>query len=219
MSHNPQDVQFSTYGPERFAEHLPFARRGYLFTVPGGFPEDTPAHTNVTDWEMATYRARGEWEVRDINGERRVWGTGPSRRTAVGLAFQEIARKRRQRAKDIAEKRVTVLGLEPVPPYAVEVTGAVTLVLAPQAIGVLRLIQPGDYGQNAEYRVVDVDGGDPYDIRADNSVTLRTTQVGVFHDRCGHDPEDAARFENETDAVAYALQSMAMCWPCNVLDD
>ena len=69
-------IEFAPYGPDRFPEHTPFARRGYLFTIPGSFPADTPAHTNVTNWEMAVYRAHGEWEVREVNGLRRVWGTG-----------------------------------------------------------------------------------------------------------------------------------------------
>ncbi|GGZ23445.1 hypothetical protein GCM10010387_15770 [Streptomyces inusitatus] len=218
MTHELPFVQFRPYGPDRFAAHLPFGRVGHLFTVPGSFPADTPAHTNVTDWEMATYRSYGEWEVRDVNGNRRVWGTGPTRRAAVGLALLEIARKRRERAADIAEKRVKVLGLEPVPPFAVEVTGAVTLVLSPQAIGILRQIQPSETGP-ARYAVNDVDGGEPYDIRADDSVTLRTTQVGVFHDRCGHDPEDAYRFENQIDAEVYARHALSMCWPCSGLND
>ncbi|MGC5410768.1 hypothetical protein ACPXCX_44785, partial [Streptomyces sp. DT225] len=92
-SHFPH-IRFTPYGPGLFPDYQPFAQTGYLFTVPGDYPEDTPAHTNVTDWEMAVYRTDDEWEVRDVNGDRRVWGVGPSRRIAAGLTFQEVARKR-----------------------------------------------------------------------------------------------------------------------------
>lgn len=211
------EVEFTAYGPERFAAHLPFARRGYLFTAPGTWPDDTPAHTNVTDWEMAVYRAHGEWEVRDVDGNRKVWGTGPSRRVAVGLALQEIARLRRIQAAEIARRRVNVLGLEAVPPYAVETTGSVTLVLAPNAIGILNGIQPGDEGGPARYRVLDVDGGEPYEIREHHTVSLHTTQVGVLHDRCGCDPDGAVRFESEPQALTYAKYALTQCWPCTAL--
>ncbi|MGW6457473.1 hypothetical protein ACWF94_16400 [Streptomyces sp. NPDC055078] len=49
MSATTDQIQFTAYGPERFMTHLPFAECGYLFTVPGEFREDTPAHTKVTD--------------------------------------------------------------------------------------------------------------------------------------------------------------------------
>ncbi|MFF4391461.1 hypothetical protein ACFY0G_32435 [Streptomyces sp. NPDC001552] len=209
--------QYKPYGPGRFAPHLPFASRGYLFTLPGSFPEDVPAALNVTDWTMAVYRthsrARGDWEVRDVNGDRRVWGTGPTRRVAAGLACQEIARRRRTRAADIARERTTVLGLEAVPPYAVETTGALTLVLAPQAIGRLVGIDPGDIGQPATYEVSAPDTG-RFTVQAGSDVDLHPVQVGVFHHRCGCEPADAARFETEEAAVAYAAQALTVCWPC-----
>ncbi|MFF6801110.1 hypothetical protein [Streptomyces sp. NPDC012616] len=102
----PPGVEFTSYGPDRFAPHLPFARRGYLFTVPSSWPDGIAAHTNSTSGEMAVYRARGEWEVRDIADSRRVWGSGPSRRVATGLALQEIARRRRIQAAETAEQPV-----------------------------------------------------------------------------------------------------------------
>ncbi|MFJ5037961.1 hypothetical protein [Streptomyces parvulus] len=203
------DVQFTPYDHTRFAPHLPFGRCGYLFTVPRSFPEDVPAHT---DMEMAVYRALGDWEVRDVNGIRRVWGTGPSRRKAVGLAFLEIARKRRAEAADVAAKREAA-GLEPAHPVRVEVTGSVTLVYAPQAIGVLRWIGPV-HEQPTRYYVHDIDGGAPYEIRAEGTVTLRTTTTGVLHNRCGCTPEDAARFEDETAALAHAQEALTVCHPC-----
>ncbi|WP_434593296.1 hypothetical protein [Streptomyces sp. A5-4] len=212
MSATTDQVQFAAYAPGRFAEHLPFAQRGYLFTLPGDFPEETPAHTNVTDWEMAVYRAHGEWEVRDINGNRKVWGIGPSRRVAVGMAFQAVARKRRYRAADIADRRAAA-GLETVPPYMVEVTAGVTLVLTPQAVAHLFRIEATDFGHPARYHVTDPDGGGAYAITAGEGVELRTLEVGLLHVRCGCDPE-ATRFENEADALAYIreeLSTWAMC--------
>ncbi|GAA2948359.1 hypothetical protein ACFPN0_15160 [Kitasatospora cinereorecta] len=213
MSANADQVQFTAYGPERFAEHLPFARRGHLFTVPGDFPEDTPANTNVIDWQMAVYRSQGEWEVRDVDGNRKVWGTGPSRRVAVGLAFLEIARVRRARAADIADRRVNVLGLEAVPPYTVEVTDGVTLVLTPQAIAHLVRIEATDFGHPANYHVTGPNGGGAYVIRAEKNVELRTLEVGVLHIRCGCDP-DGHRFDNETDALDYVREELAVWEVC-----
>ncbi|THA54249.1 hypothetical protein [Streptomyces sp. A1136] len=213
MSVNPDQIQFTAYGPDRFAEHLPFARRGYLFTVPGSFPEDTPAHTNVTDWEMAVYRKHGEWEARDVNGDRKVWGVGPTRRDAAGLAFHGIARKRRYRAADIANAR-HLCGLETVPPYAVEVTDSVTLVLTPQAIAHLVRIEATDFGHPANYHVTNPDGSGAYVIEAGENVELRTLEVGVLHIRCGHDPEWAHRFENETDALDHVREELAVWAVC-----
>ncbi|MER6559735.1 hypothetical protein ABT300_18775 [Streptomyces sp. NPDC001027] len=211
------DVVFTAYGPDRFAPHLPFARHGYLFTAPGTWPDDTPAHTNVTNWEMAVYRTRGEWEVRDVDGNRRVWGTGPSRRVATGLAFQEIARRRRKEAAEIARQRVNVLGLEPIPPFTMEVTASVTLVLAPNAIGVLASTLPGTEGGPERHLVLDIDGGEPYEIVDHPTVSLHTTQVGVLHHRCDCNPENAARFESEPQALTYAKYALTQCWPCTAL--
>ncbi|WP_432101039.1 hypothetical protein [Streptomyces sp. WAC 04229] len=205
------DVQFTPYDHTRFPAHLRFGRCGYLFTVPGSFPEDTPAHTNVTDWDMAVYRALGEWEFRDINGLRRVWGAGPSRRKAVGLVFQEIARKRRLEAAEVTAKRKAA-GLEPTPPVYVETTASVTLVCIPTTIAVLRWIGPV-HEQPTRYYVHDT-GGAPYEIRADATVSLRTTTVGVLHDRCGCTPEDAARFEEKTVALDHASETLTACHPC-----
>lgn len=213
------NVHLAIYGPGRFPKGLPFAENGYLFTVPGDFPEDTPAHTNVTDWEMAVYRTKDdpdEWEVRDVNGQRRVWAVADSRREAIGLAFQEIARKRRTEAAGVAAKRKAA-GLEPVPPYQVETTSSVTLVIAPTGIAILKHIEPAEGDGPASYHVHDIDGGTPYVIRADDGVTLRTTAIGVLHERCSHAPENAARFENEAGALIYAKHGLAAVWPCTQL--
>ncbi|MFJ1607023.1 hypothetical protein ACIOHS_27170 [Streptomyces sp. NPDC088253] len=216
MTETTPDVQFTPYGPDRFAEYLPFGRNGYLFTVPGSWPEDTPAHTNVTDWEMAVYRIEDGWEVRDVDGNRKAWGTGGNRRTAVGLAFLEIASLRRLQAAEIARRRVQVLGLEAVPPYTVEVTNSVTLVIAPPVIAVLDRIEPAEGDEPARYHVRDTEGGEPYVIRQTPGVMLQTTTVGVFHARCEHDVE-GARFESESHAATYAKHSLAACWPCTDL--
>ena len=212
MSVNADQVQFIAYGPERFAEHLPFARRGYLFTVPGGFPEDTPAYTNVINSEMAVYRSHGEWEVRDVNGDRKVWGIGPSRRVAVGLTFQEIARKRRYRAANIANHRAAS-GLETIPPYTIEVTDSVTLVLTPQAVALLARIEATETGFPARYHVTATGGGEAYVIEASDGIELRTLEVGVLHIRCECNA-DGATFDNETDALGHVreeLDAWAMC--------
>lgn len=121
MSVTTDQIQLDAYGPQRFAEHQPFGPNGYLFTVPGDYPTDIPTSLHVTNSEMAVYRTRASgaecWEVRDVNGERRVWAEAETRREAVGLALNEIARVRRERAAEIAERRVNILGL---PPVAVE---------------------------------------------------------------------------------------------------
>ncbi|MFC3346032.1 hypothetical protein ACFOOM_00970 [Streptomyces echinoruber] len=218
MNSFPPDVHLTIYGPGHFPDPSPFAEHGYLFTVPGSYPDDTPAHTNVTDWEMAVYLTgdRDEWEVRDVNGERRVWATAGSRREAIGLAFLEIARKRRLEAAGIAAKR-RAAGLEPVPPYAVEVTSSITLVATPAKIAVLDRIEPAKGDTPARYHVHDVNGGEPYVIQETDGVTLRTSTVGVLHARCGHTPKAAARFEDEPGALRFAQRALDACWPCDHL--
>ncbi|MFJ6014483.1 hypothetical protein [Streptomyces sp. NPDC092952] len=208
MSVTADQIQFTPYGPDRFAEHQPFARRGYLFTVPGNFPDSTPTHTNVTDWEMAVYRKHGEWEVRDVNGDRMVWAVGPTRREAAGLAFHHIARKRRYRAADIADKR-RLCGLETVPPYVVEVTDSVTFVLTSQAIAHLVRIEAADPGHPASYHVTDPKRGGAYVIPAGDGVELRTLEVGILHIRCGHEVDIADRFETEVDALTHVRKVLA----------
>ncbi|MFC7791389.1 hypothetical protein [Streptomyces cinereoruber] len=212
MSHELPNVQHRPYREGRFSASLPYAPTGYLFTVPGNFPQDAPAHLNVTDQEMAAYWTYGQWEVRDLTPARRVWGTGRSRRTAVGLALQEIARKRRQEAREIAERRQAI-GLEAVPPYAVEVTGSVTLLCTPEAIGVLARIFPGDDPAEDVYHGVDPEGGEPYAVHNSGRAVLQHTTAGVLHHRCGCDPEDAIRFENETDALKWAGR-LTHYWRC-----
>ncbi|MEU6594273.1 hypothetical protein ABZ923_34565 [Streptomyces sp. NPDC046881] len=212
------DVHLAIYGPDRFSKATPFAENGYLFTVPGTFPEDTPAHTNVVNQEMAVYRTKDdpdEWEVRDVDGDRRVWSTAGSRREAIGLAFLEIARRRRIDAARVAEKRKAA-GLEPIPPYRVEIIDSVTLVLAPTKTAVLERVQPAEGETSACYRVRDVGGGEPYEIRTDEAV-WHTVTTGILHERCGHDPDDARRFENEPEALIYAKHGLTRFWVCTEL--
>ncbi|MEW2568344.1 hypothetical protein [Streptomyces sp. NPDC047070] len=207
------DVRYALYDNTRFPEHLPYARCGHLFTVPGDFPEGIPPYAHVTSQEMAVYRVNGDWEVRDVNGERRVWGTGRRRKDAVNAAFAVIARERRIRAARITDRRVQVLGLEAACPYQVEITGSITLICTPTAIAVLDRTETSGDGP-ARHHVHDVNGGDPYVIRADDSVTERTTTAGVLHNRCGCAPENAARFESETQALVYARHALTVCHPC-----
>jgi hypothetical protein len=119
MSVSADQIQLTPYGPDRFPRPSMFGPIGYLFTVPGSFPEDTPAHLDVTDWEVAVYRVHEGWEARDVNGPRKVWGTGSRRRDAIGWTFDYIGRTRRAAAANNAEQRAN-LRLEPVPPYVVE---------------------------------------------------------------------------------------------------
>ncbi|WLQ69211.1 MULTISPECIES: hypothetical protein [Streptomyces] len=209
---NADQIQFTGYNKGRFAEHLPFGRTASLFAVPGSFPEDTPAHTNVTDMEMAVYRKHGEWEARDVNGDRNVWGVGPTRREAAGLSFHAIARKRRYRAADMANMR-HACGLETVPPYAVEVTDSVTLVLFSQAIAHLVRIEATDFGHPANYHVTDPRRGGAYVIPAGAGGELRTLKVGVLYIRCAHDV-DVDYFEHETEALDHVREEMAVWEVC-----
>ncbi|WP_158678686.1 hypothetical protein [Streptomyces sulphureus] len=114
MGFDLSTVRFTRYGPDRFPAWTPFATRGYLFTVPGDYPVGLPDFLHVTNSEMAVYRTRASgtqmWEVRDANGNRRVWGEDTTRRGAVGLALAEIARKRRENADEIRDRRVNLLG-------------------------------------------------------------------------------------------------------------
>ncbi|MEV7413026.1 hypothetical protein AB0O04_34925 [Streptomyces althioticus] len=221
MNEYPPDVHLVVYEPGRFPAHEPFAERGYLFTVPGSYPDDTPPHTNVTDWEMAVYQTGDgdDWEVRDTHGDRHVWATASSRREAIGLAFLEIARQRRTQAADIAKKR-DAAGLAPVPPYALEITSSVTLVTAPTAIAILARIEPARDDTPARYHVLDVDGGAPYVIRQDDGVTLRTVTVGVLHHDCDHDLTGVtSTHETEADAHVTAQSRLHAYWPCTQLPD
>ncbi|MEV5677039.1 hypothetical protein [Streptomyces sp. NPDC052179] len=211
MSVTAETTKFTAYGPDRFAEHMPFARRGYLFTVPGSFPEDTPAHTNLPDWEMAVYRTRGEWEVRDVNGDRRVWGTGPSRRVAVGLAVLEIARLRKIQAAEIGRRRVNVLGLEDVPPYEIEVTSEVTLVVTPERVGHYVQLVPSQGGGPARYVTRDPHTRALYDVEAGGNVDLQTLRAGLLHIRCTCNPVVDGRYETEAEALA-AVREMLNTW-------
>ncbi|MFF0092708.1 hypothetical protein ACFYSF_22485 [Streptomyces canus] len=212
------DVHLAIYGPGRFPAHEQFAPNGYLFTVPGNYPEDTPSFTNVTDQEMAVYRTKDdpdEWEVRDANGNRRAVSIAGTRRQAIASAFAVIARQRRRAAARVIDNR-RLAGLEPCPPYVVEVTNSVTLVIAPPALAILDHITPAEGDEPARYRVRDTEGGEPYEIRQTPGVMLSTTTIGVLHERCDHDP-DGARFESESQALVYAKHSLAACWPCTDL--
>ncbi|MFD9422271.1 MULTISPECIES: hypothetical protein [unclassified Streptomyces] len=211
MSVTAEITKFTAYGPDRFAEHVPFARRGYLFTVPGSVPEDTPAHTNLPDWEMAVYRTRGEWEVRDVNGDRRVWGTGPSRRVAVGLALLEIARQRKIQAAEIGRRRVNVLGLEEVPPYEIEVTSEVTLVVTRERVGHYVRLAASEDGRPARYVTRDPHTRALYEVEAGNHVNLQTLRAGLLHIRCTCNPVVDGRYETESDALA-AVRELLNTW-------
>ncbi|MEU6628432.1 hypothetical protein ABZ905_09070 [Streptomyces parvus] len=211
MDVTAETMKFTAYGPDRFAEHMPFARRGYLFTVPGEFPESTPAHTNVPDWEMVVYRTRGEWEVRDVNGHRRVWGTGPSRRIAVGLALLEIARLRSIQAAEIGRRRVHVLGLEEVPPYELEVTSEVTLVVTPDRVGHYVQLAPGEDGGTTRYLTRDPNTRELYEVEAGDHVDLQTLRAGLLHIRCTCNPVVDGRYETEAEALT-AVREMLNTW-------
>ncbi|MCX4550582.1 MULTISPECIES: hypothetical protein [unclassified Streptomyces] len=203
MNASIDQIQFTAYDPDQSFGHLPFA---YLFTVPGDFPEGIPGYA---DLEMVVYRVRGQWEVWDI-GHQETWGTGPSRRAALGYAFNKIAQVRRLHAADIANARVAVR--ESVPPYEIEVTG-MSLVLAPQAIGVLVGIDHTEDGR-ATYVVDKVQGGGRCGIRADATVTRHSMDVGVLHIRCGCKAILAVRFERETEVLEYVreyLNSWKVC--------
>lgn len=105
----------------------------------------------------------------------------------------------------------------PATPYAVEITNTVTLVIAPTAIAVLNRIEPAKGDGPDNYHVYDTDGGEPYVIRADDGITLRTTRIGVLHHQCDHDTEGAAQFENEAGALIYAEHGLSACWPCDLV--
>ncbi|MFD6936289.1 hypothetical protein ACFWAP_09075 [Streptomyces goshikiensis] len=213
-------VTLTGYGPQTFAPHLPFASRGYFFTVPGTFPEDVHASLNVTDWKMAVYRthsqARSDWEVRDVNGNRKVWAEATTRREAVGMAFLEVARVRRERAAEIAHNRVSILGLEPVPPYLIETTAGTTFVLTPDSVGILTHIDPpADGATTATYDVTDLDTGAPKTVPAGGTTTLHPITAGILHHRCPCQPAMIlAHFENEEDATDYGLEALTVMWPC-----
>lgn len=209
-------AQFTAYGPNRFPAHLPFAPTGYLFTVPGSFPTDTPSYTDVTNSEMAVYRTKGSWEVRDVNGNRKVWGTGPTRAKAVDTAHAALYRIRHDRAARIADQRVS-LGLEPVPPYMVETNHGLDLVLNPAGIGILRRIHDVKVDETrsaAHYLATDLRTGQDVDLPAAGPVQLHPVTVGVLHVRCGHSPHVVAYFENEEDATTYADDVLTRWWPC-----
>lgn len=219
MGYDLPAVRFKAYGPDRFAEHLPFGSSGYLFTVPGDFPSDLPDFFHITDWEMAVYRTRESgapmWEVRDVNGNRRVWGEDSTRRGAVGLAFAELARKRREKADEIRNRRVNVLGLEPIPPFRVENVGSVCLVLSPAGVGSLRRIEPNGVGVAATYRYVDLATGKGRTVAADGPVKLHDVGAGLLHDRCTClAPGLAAHYEHRDDAVADLAENYDAWWPC-----
>lgn len=211
MDVTAETMKFTAYGPDHFDEHRPFARRGHLFTVPGTFPEDTPAHTNLPDWEMAVYRARGEWEVRDVTGNCRVWGTGPSRRVAAGLALLEIARQRKIQAAEIGRRRVNVLGLEEVPPYEIEVTSEVTLVVTRERVGHYVRLLAGEDGRPTRYLTRDPHTREPYEVEAGEHVDLQTLRAGLLHIRCTCNPAVDGRYENQEDALA-AVRELLNTW-------
>ncbi|MFE0763714.1 hypothetical protein [Streptomyces smyrnaeus] len=219
MGFDLSTVRFTPYGPDRFPAWTPFATRGYLFTVPGDYPADLPAFFHVTNWEMVVYRTRASgarmWEVRDRNGNRRVWGEDTTRRGAVGLALAEIARKRREDADEIRDRRVNLLGLEPEPPYRVETTGSTGLILSPAGVGRLTRIEPGDVGQAATYRYTDLATGQERTAAADGPVTLHDVSAGLLHTRCACPAPGLVGFhENREDAAAYLNEHYDAWWHC-----
>ncbi|MBA0053449.1 hypothetical protein E0L36_21995 [Streptomyces sp. AJS327] len=218
MGYAMPTVRFKPYGPDRFLRHLPFGATGYLFTVPGNHPADLPDFFRVTNWEMAVYRTRGSgapmWEVRDVNGHRRVWGEDTTRRGAVGLAFAELARHRRKQADEVRDRRVNVLGLEPVPPYRVETSGGVCLILSLAGVGRLTRVEPADEGP-ATYRYTDLATGKERTVAADGPVELRDITAGLLHDRCTCSvPGLVGHHEHREDATAYLEENYDAWWPC-----
>ncbi|WP_030236824.1 hypothetical protein [Streptomyces sp. NRRL S-350] len=96
-------VKLTKYGPNRpgpapIETDALYGREGYLFTVPADFPADVPPAEDATDWQVTVYRSFGGWEVRDVDGFKKVWATGHTRRSAVRSAVAEIARIRRRNA-------------------------------------------------------------------------------------------------------------------------
>ncbi|WP_328434563.1 hypothetical protein [Streptomyces sp. NBC_00425] len=201
-------IRYKAYGPDHFRPGLPFGRTGYLLTVPGDFPSDTHVHTNLLSMQLAVYRAFGEWEVRDVDGPRKAWGTGATRAAAVATAYAELYRVRIQRAADIAEHR-RLCGLEDVPPFAVEVTNTVTLVSTRTGIAVLDKVLNTT---PTTYLVTDPRTGTKATIPAADTDS-RTTSTGFIHERCGCEPS-AAWFENEDSARDYAEELLTTWWPC-----
>ncbi|KPI33288.1 hypothetical protein OV450_1376 [Actinobacteria bacterium OV450] len=203
------------YSADRFPAHLPFGSWGYLFTVPGTFPHDIHASLHVVNSQMAVYRKpEGGWEVRDVDGDRRVWADATTRREAVGMAFLEVARVRRARAAEIAENRVSIYGLQPVPPYAVETVDELTLIITPDRIARLVRIRPAETaGEPALYDVIGQDGEEET-IEAGSEAVFHTVKAGLLHDRCECNPKDAAHFETGAQALVYAAEAMQVCWPC-----
>ncbi|MFB0617247.1 hypothetical protein [Streptomyces sp. AGS-58] len=117
-------------------------------------------------------------------------------------------RHRRAQAADAA-------AADPDHSYAVQITGIVILVIAPNAIGVLADVHDNADGVPDRYTVLDTDGGEPYDIPHDATVTLSTTKIGVLHHRCDHDRAGLSTFETETQARTYVRHALTRYWMCN----
>ncbi|MFZ3595065.1 hypothetical protein [Streptomyces sp. BH104] len=218
MGDSPATPKLTPYGEGRFAAHLPFGRTGYLFTVGGDYPADVPAFCHLPELELAVYRTRRSgaemWEVRDTNMLRQVWAESRRCRDAVGMALLEIARKRRERAADIRERRVSVRGLEPEPPYRVATAADVDLVLSPVGVGCLARIEPGGVSEAAMYRCAELATGREFTVAADKAAVVRGS-AGVLHERCSCPETGVAGFhETREDAIAYLIDAYTTWWPC-----
>jgi hypothetical protein len=166
---------------------------------------------------MAVYRApAGEWEVRDVTGYKKVWGTSSSRRRTVGQAFQEVKRHRRHRAKEATEQRVNVIGLQAVPPYSVEVTEADTFVLTPGAVEFITRIESSAVAGGPErYHVENADSGETRTVSADGPCQVYDVACGIVHRRCPCVPTGAAAwFETAGDATEYAREALNVFVTC-----
>lgn len=216
MGFDISDVRFTPYGPGRLP--APFGQRGYLFTIPGNYP-DLSDYFRTLDWQLAVYRTRASgaemWEVRDTERDHRVWGEDTTRRGAVGLALAELARARRLRAAEIRDHRVTACGLAPEPPYRVETVGSASLVLTPGGVGRLTRVEVNNPGHAAAYWYTDLETGREHTAAADGPVTLHNVMVGLLHSSCTCPAPGLARFhETREDAVADLTENYNAWWQC-----
>ncbi|MGW0792936.1 hypothetical protein ACWD04_33215, partial [Streptomyces sp. NPDC002911] len=93
------------------------------------------------------------------------------------------------------------------PPYEIEETTAVTLVITPEVIAHLRHEERVEPGQPKRYRVVAPHGTEEF-------VITDGDQVGVLHIRCACNPDIATQFETEADVLAYTRKELNAWWTC-----